>query len=312
MGRKSGVTMRHPRTPIGTRRIFSVPAPPIQEVWSLLSDEKKKELMEKLGVTEEEFAGLVKRKSDEKNVTPNGAKLLLYYEAFNKPKGVETNLENFSKPKEDMANLFDEASSYLSQYAAVNHKNEPDWIESQLVLEMKHDKNYSPEKATMLLAYAYGWRDGKPLSMFDSKCQTIPRLDALSLDGLLSKINDFGRITFLTGRVNRISNAREDEGAYRLRSTGIELTDGKDKVWVNCHDTKPFTSKKSGKLVAGKFLSTKAQMNRTDMIGSIATFMNLDTRITKKGDLRLNTGPYSNFNYEKTEQNEKSPLEGDS
>jgi hypothetical protein len=47
------------------------------------------------------------------------------------------------------------------------------------------------------------------------------------------------------------------------------------------------------------------------MIGSIATFMNLDTRITTKGDLRLNTGPYSNFNYEKTEQNEKSPLEGD-
>jgi len=39
----------------------------------LLSDEKKKELIKKLGVTEEEFAGLVKRKSDEKNVTPNGA-----------------------------------------------------------------------------------------------------------------------------------------------------------------------------------------------------------------------------------------------
>ena len=236
----------------------------------------------------------------------------MYYEAFNKPKGVETTLENFSKPKEKMNDLFEDASNYLSQYAAVNHKNEPDWIESQLVREMKHDKNYSPEKATMLLAYAYGWRDGKPLSIFDSKYQNSPRLDALSLDGLLSKINDFGRITFLTGRVNRISNAREDEGAYRLRSTGIELTDGKDKVWVNCHDTNPFTSKKSGKLVAGKFLSTKAQMNRTDMIGSIATFMNLDTRITKKGDLRLNTGPYSNFNYEKTEQNEKSPLEEDS
>ena len=59
----------------------------------MLTDEKKKELIEKLGVSEEEFAELVKRKGEEKNVSPGGATLLLYYEAFNKPKGVDTTLE---------------------------------------------------------------------------------------------------------------------------------------------------------------------------------------------------------------------------
>jgi len=274
----------------------------------LLTDEKKKELIEKLGVSEEEFAELVKKKSEEKNVSPGGATLLLYYEAFNKPKGVDTTLENFSKPKEKMDDLFEDASNYLSQYAAVNHKNEPEWLERKLELEMKFSRNESPEEAAMLLAYAYGWRDGKPLPMSSFKARPKIRPDCVSLDSLLSKINDEGRIVFLNATVNRVSNVREEEGAIRLRTTGIEITDGKDKIWVNCHDTKPFTSKKSGKLIPGRFLSTKAQLKRTDLIGSLVSFYNIEARISKNGELSLNTGPYSNFSYEKNEQNEKSPL----
>ena len=270
----------------------------------MLSDEKKKELIEKLGVTEDEFAELVKRKSEEKNVSPGGARLLLYYEAFNKPQGVDTTLENFSKPKEnkeDKDELFEDASTYLCQYAAINHKNEPDWLDRKLELQMKFSKNESPEEAAMLLAYAYGWRDGEPLPMSSFKPKPKIRPDCVSLDSLLSKINDEGRIVFLNATVNRVSNSRENEGAIRLRTTGIEITDGKDKIWVNCHDTKPFTSKKSGKLIPGKFLSTKAQLKRTDLIGSLVLFYNIDAKITKNGDLSLNTGPYSNFSYEKAE-----------
>jgi len=274
----------------------------------LLTDEKKKELIEKLGVSDEEFAELVKRKSEEKNVSPGGATLLLYYEAFNKPKGVDTTLENFSKPKEKMDDLFLDASDYLSQYAAVNHKNEPEWLDRKLELEMKFSRNESPEEAAMLLAYAYGWRDGKPLPMSSFKARPKIRPDCVSLDCLLSKINDEGRIVFLNATVNRVSNVREEEGAIRLRTTGIEITDGKDKIWVNCHDTKPFTSKKSGKLIPGRFLSTKAQLKRTDLIGSLVLFYNIEARVSKNGELSLNTGPYSNFSYEKNEQNEKSPL----
>jgi len=274
----------------------------------LLTDEKKKELIEKLGVSDEEFAELVKRKSEEKNVSPGGATLLLYYEAFNKPKGVDTTLENFSKPKEKMDDLFEDASNYLSQYATVNHKNEPEWLDKKLELEMKFSRNESPEEAAMLLAYAYGWRDGKPLPMSNFKAKPKIRPDCVSLDCLLSKINDEGRIVFLNATVNRVSNVREEEGAIRLRTTGIEITDGKDKIWVNCHDTKPFTSKKSGKLIPGRFLSTKAQLKRTDLIGSLVSFYNIEARVSKNGELSLNTGPYSNFSYEKNEQNEKSPL----
>ena len=274
----------------------------------MLTDEKKKELIEKLGVSDEEFAELVKRKGEEKNVSPGGATLLLYYEAFNKPKGVDTTLENFSKPKEKMDDLFEDASNYLSQYAAVNHKNEPEWLDRKLELEMKFSRNESPEEAAMLLAYAYGWRDGKPLPMSSFKARPKIRPDCISLDCLLSKINDEGRIVFLNATVNRVSNVREEEGAIRLRTTGIEITDGKDKIWVNCHDTKPFTSKKSGKLIPGRFLSTKAQLKRTDLIGSLVSFYNIEARISKNGELSLNTGPYSNFSHEKNEQNEKPPL----
>jgi len=274
----------------------------------LLTDEKKKELIEKLGVSDEEFAELVKRKGEEKNVSPGGATLLLYYEAFNKPKGVDTTLENFSKPKEKMDDLFQDASNYLSQYAAVNHKNEPEWLDRKLELEMKFSRNESPEEAAMLLAYAYGWRDGKPLPISSFKARPKIRPDCISLDCLLSKINDEGRIVFLNATVNRVSNVREEEGAIRLRTTGIEITDGKDKIWVNCHDTKPFTSKKSGKLIPGRFLSTKAQLKRTDLIGSLVSFYNIEARISKNGELSLNTGPYSNFSHEKNEQNEKPPL----
>ena len=274
----------------------------------MLTDEKKKELIEKLGVSEEEFAELVKRKGEEKNVSPGGATLLLYYEAFNKPKGVDTTLENFSKPKEKMDDLFEDASNYLSQYAAVNHKNEPEWLDRKLELEMKFSRNESPEEAAMLLAYAYGWRDGKSLPMSSFKAKPKIRPDCISLDCLLSKINDEGRIVFLNATVNRVSNVREEEGAIRLRTTGIEITDGKDKIWVNCHDTKPFTSKKSGKLIPGRFLSTKAQLKRTNLIGSLVSFYNIEARVSKNGELSLNTGPYSNFSYEKNEQNEKSPL----
>ena len=274
----------------------------------MLTDEKKKELIEKLGVSDEEFAELVKRKGEEKNVSPGGATLLLYYEAFNKPKGVDTTLENFSKPKEKMDDLFQDASNYLSQYAAVNHKNEPEWLDRKLELEMKFSRNESPEEAAMLLAYAYGWRDGKPLPISSFKARPKIRPDCISLDCLLSKINDEGRIVFLNATVNRVSNVREEEGAIRLRTTGIEITDGKDKIWVNCHDTKPFTSKKSGKLIPGRFLSTKAQLKRTDLIGSLVSFYNIEARISKNGELSLNTGPYSNFSHEKNEQNEKPPL----
>jgi hypothetical protein len=151
------------------------------------------------------------------------------------------------------------------------------------------------------LAYAYGWRDGEPLPMSSFKSKPKIRSDCVSLDSLLSKINEEGRIVFLNATVNRVSNSRENEGAIRLRTTGIEITDGKDKIWVHCHDTKPFTSKKSGKLIPGKFLSTKAQLKRTDLIGSLALFYNIDAKITKNGDLSLNTGPYSNFSYEKAE-----------
>ncbi|HOI77923.1 MAG TPA: hypothetical protein PLI06_09995 [Methanofastidiosum sp.] len=175
-------------------------------------------------------------------------------------------------------------------------------------LEMKFSRNESPEEAAMLLAYAYGWRDGKPLPMSSFKARPKIRPDCISLDCLLSKINDEGRIVFLNATVNRVSNVREEEGAIRLRTTGIEITDGKDKIWVNCHDTKPFTSKKSGKLIPGRFLSTKAQLKRTDLIGSLVSFYNIEARISKNGELSLNTGPYSNFSYEKNEQNEKSPL----
>ena len=274
----------------------------------MLTDEKKKELIEKLGVSDEEFAELVKRKGEEKNVSPGGATLLLYYEAFNKPKGVDTTLENFSKPKEKMDDLFQDASNYLSQYAAVNHKNEPEWLDRKLELEMKFSRNESPEEAAMLLAYAYGWRDGKPLPISSFKARPKIRPDCISLDCLLSKINDEGRIVFLNATVNRVSNVREEEGAIRLRTTGIEITDGKDKIWVNCHDTKPFTSKKSGKLIPGRFHSTKAQLKRTDLIGSLVSFYNIEARISKNGELSLNTGPYSNFSHEKNEQNEKPPL----
>ena len=207
-----------------------------------------------------------------------------------------------------MDDLFQDASDYLSQYAAVNHKNEPEWRDKKLELEMKFSRNESPEEAAMLLAYAYGWRDGKPLPMSSFKARPKIRPDCISLDCLLSKINDEGRIVFLNATVNRVSNVREEEGAIRLRTTGIEITDGKDKIWVNCHDTKPFTSKKSGKLIPGRFLSTKAQLKRTDLIGSIVSFYNIEARISKNGELSLNTGPYSNFSYEKNEQNEKSPL----
>lgn len=274
----------------------------------MLTDEKKKELIEKLGVSEDEFAELVKRKSDEKNVTPGGAKLLLYYEAFNKHKGVETTLDNFSKKVDNTETLFEDASNYLSQYAATNHKNEADWLERQLESEMKHSKNESPEEVAMLLAYAYGWREGKPLPASSFKARQKIRPDCISLDSLLSKINDEGKIIFLNATVNRVSNVRDEEGAIRLRTTGIEITDAKDKIWVNCHDTKPFTSKKSGKLIPGKFLSTKAQMRKTELIGSTISFYNLDARISKKGDLTLNTGPYSNFSFEKAEEKER-PLE---
>lgn len=275
----------------------------------MLTDEKIRELIEKLGITDDEFAELVEKTSDEKNVTPGGAMLLLHYRAFNKPKGVETTIDNFEKPvKETMDDLFKDASEFLSRYALNNHKDEADWLEKELDREMKFSKNYTPEKATMLLAYSYGWRNGDAISAFDSKLVQGKRADCLSLDSLLPKINEKGKIPFLSGIVNRISNAKEfdEQKGHKLRSTGIEITDGKNKIWINCHDTSPFKSKSTGLQVLGKFLSTKAQMNRTEMIGSIVTFMNLDASITKKSDLRLSTGPYSNFNYEKLD--EKSPL----
>ncbi len=284
-------------------------APPIQWRMYMLTDEKIRELIEKLGITDDEFAELVEKTSDEMNVTPGGAMLLLHYRAFNKPKAVETTIDNFTKSKkEGTEDLFKDASEFLSRYALNNHKDDPDWLEKELEMEMKFSKNYSPEKATMLLAYSYGWRNGDAISAFNSKHAQDRRVDCLSLDSLLLKINDDKKIKFLSGIVNRISNVREfdEPKGHKLRATGIEITDGKNKIWINCHDTSPFKSKSTGRQVLGKFLSTKAQMDRTEMIGSIATFMNLDAAVTKNGDLRLSTGPYSNFNYERTE--DKSPL----
>ena len=124
----------------------------------MLTDEKKKELIEKLGVSDEEFAELVKRKSEEKNVSPGGATLLLYYEAFNKPKGVDTTLENFSKPKEKMDDLFQDASDYLSQYAAVNQRTSLNGLK-KLELEMKFSGTSRRSEAA---AFAYTAGGMKP------------------------------------------------------------------------------------------------------------------------------------------------------
>lgn len=246
----------------------------------------KMEISSKHGISIDELSRLVGLKKLEKGVTEEGALGLVSLDLDNK----KTILNKPSKSFIDSIN----AEEYLVDYAKAHHPEDPEWYKKAVEKEYKNGRfGIDEEDAKKLAALSYGWDlEGK-----NNNDDRWNDLDNLSEKSLSLKIKN-GRIDALTAKINRLSKERPYswEHKYRIKSRGIELTDGRFSIWANCYDTCRFKDD-SGKIIpANPMLERiRALERKYPLVGVKVTLTNLETGRNRKGYITLATGPDSDF-----------------
>ena len=246
-------------------------------------EEKKLEICSKHGISTSELSRLVCLKIDEKEVTEDKALDLVKAD-------LEKKYSNPNKPSKSFIESIN-AEEYLVDYAKRHHPDDPDWYKKVLEKEYKSERyGIHEEDAIRIAAMSYGW---KPEGEEDPWAE----IDNLSEKSLSSKIRN-RYIDRLTARINRISTERpyKWDHKYRVRTRGVELTDGNFSIWVNCCDTSMFINESGDMIPANPMLERiRALEARSNLIGAVVTITNIETGRNKKGLTTLTTGPDSDF-----------------
>ena len=249
-------------------------------------EEIKQEICSKHGVSINELSRLACLKQDEKGVTEESALVLVKLD-------LEKKNSILNKPSKSFIDSVN-AEEYLADYAKEHHPDDPNWFKNAIEKEYKGGRyRIQEEDAVRLAAMSYGWKSNgeNPEGILS------PELDNLSERSLSQKIIN-GRIERLTAKVNKLSVERPYswEHKYRTKWRGVELTDGKFSIWLNCYDTSMYRAE-SGRLVpANPMLERiRALEGRSPLIGQNVTVTKLGTWRNRKGFLTLCTGPESEF-----------------
>jgi len=249
-------------------------------------EEIKQEISSKHGISLSELSKLVGLKLLEKGVTEEGALGLVSLDLEKK----KTILKQPSQSFIDSIN----AEEYLFDYAKAHHPDDPEWYKKAVEKEYKSGRfGIDEEDAVKLAALSYGWNaEGK--SNIDDAWND---LDNLSEKSLSVKIKN-GHIDTLTAKINRLSKERPYswEHRFRIKSRGIELTDGKYNIWANCYDTCMFKDGSGNIVPANPMLERiRALERKYPLVGVKVTLTNLETGRNRKGYITLATGPDSDF-----------------
>jgi len=249
-------------------------------------EEIKQEICSKHGISINELSRLVDLKKDEKGVTEESALVLVKLD-------LEKKNSILKKPSQSFVDSVN-AEEYLVDYAKKHHPDDPDWYKKAIEKEYKGGRyGIEEEDAIRLAAMSYGWKpDGE-----NSDGNLWQELDNLSEKSLAQKIRN-GRIERLTARVNKLSTERPYswEHKYRAKSRGVELTDGKFSIWLNCYDTSMYKTD-SGKVVPANPMLERIRTleSKSPLVGLTVTVTNIETGRNRKGYINLSTGPESEF-----------------
>jgi len=249
-------------------------------------EEIKQEICSKHGISINELSRLVCLKKDEKGVTEQSALDLVKLDLDKKN-------PILNKPSQKFIESVD-AEEWLVDYAKKHHPEDPEWYKNAIEKEYKGGRyGIEEEDAVRLAAMSYGWR---PVGE-DPNLNLWRELDDLSEKSLSQKIIN-GRIERLTARVNKLSVERPYswEHKYRTRWRGVELTDGKFSIWLNCYDTSMYKTDTGRFVPANPMLERiRALESRSPLIGLTVTVTKLGIWRNRKGFLSLCTGPESEF-----------------
>ncbi len=249
-------------------------------------EEIKQEICSKHGVSINELSRLVDLKKVEKGVTEESALVLVKLD-------LEKKNSILNKPSQSFVDSVN-AEEYLVDYAKKHHPEDPDWYKKAIEKEYKGGRyGIEEEDAIRLAAMSYGWKsEGE-----NSQENVLQELDNLSEKSLAQKIRN-GRIERLTARVNKLSTERPYswEHKYRAKSRGVELTDGKFSIWLNCYDTSMYKTE-SGKIVPANPMLERIRTleSKSPLVGLTVTVTNIETGRNRKGYINISTGPESEF-----------------
>jgi len=247
-------------------------------------EEIKQEICSKHGISINELSRLVGLKLQEKEVTEKEALDLVKLD-------LEKKNSILNKPSQSFVDSIN-AEEYLVDYAKEHHPDDPEWYKKTIDREYKGGKyGILEEDAVRLAAMAYGWKSG------NYRAEERQEIDNLSERSLSKKIQN-GRIDCLTARINKLSVEAPYswEHKYRVKWRGVELTDGRFSMRVNCYDTSMFKSE-SGKIVPANPMLERIRTieSKFPLVGATVTITNLHTWRNRKGYLTLATGPESDF-----------------
>lgn len=122
-------------------------------------------------------------------------------------------------------------------------------------------------------------------------------IDNLSEKSLSSKINN-GRIERLTAKINKLGTEKPYawEHKYRIKWRGVELTDGRCSIWVNCYETSMYKSESGYLVPANPMLERIRKLeSKMSLVGATVAITNIHTWRNRKGYLSLSTGPETEF-----------------
>lgn len=249
-------------------------------------EEIKQEICSKHGVSINELSRLACLKQDEKGVTEKSALELVKLDLEKK------NLI-LNKPSQKFIDSVN-AEEYLADYAKKHHPEDPNWFKNAIEKEYKGGiYGIEEEDAIRLAAMSYGWKSDRE----NSEGILWQELDNLSEKSLSQKIRN-GRIERLTAKVNKLSTERPYpwEHKYRTKSRGVELTDGRCSIWINCYDTSMYKTD-TGRLIPANPMLERIRTleSRSPLVGLTVTVTNIETWRNRKGFINLSTGPESEF-----------------
>jgi len=169
-----------------------------------------------------------------------------------------------------------DAKTYLTDYAAKNHADDPEWISKRIYQKIQSVGGLlSEEGATMLVAEEKGWiHEEKQVEPPKEKRYEMPVTQYTDLTNqmfdLIFDTSKGGEKTKypnepLVVRIERIYDAKKPENDYSSMETSAKVTDGYNIAYFNFQDKPEFT--KGDKTFPANFMSSSIQQVRPQLIG---------------------------------------------
>jgi len=169
-----------------------------------------------------------------------------------------------------------DAKTYLTDYAAKNHADDPEWISKRIYQKIQSVGGLlSEEGATMLVAEEKGWiQEEKQVEPPKERIQEMPITQYTELsDAMLDLIwgtSKGGEKTRypdepLVVKIERIYDAKKPENDYSSMETSAKVTDGRNLAYFNFQDKPEFS--KGEKTFPANYMSSAVQQVRPQLIG---------------------------------------------